>query len=513
MSDSPFFYLGPITPQEKLPWEVMKWHQDAIIDVLSHLDCEPPEYVAVLAPAKGGKTTFAHQLMDYASLMRRYLLFVYVDLAGLEPRSGALQILSVPHEDSGSMGGESGRSPIEIKILRRIWTAFKDRIADVLTHDRFEPAYRARVAEAINLAEPTAADDLEDFLRQILPALHKFTRVVLVCDGIRDLAPKTRQALFNRLRAIHAIRFTQPLRAFSTVLLAESMRTSDGFVSPLINAVMKLHLPTSSCEDFAQFLARCGAKLNCVAFDTDAVAYLWEQTGGHAALAQQICDAIMRCNPDPTRVGMAEILEGIAQCFEKGGGVFDRLLVDSAFDEETKTLLAEILRKVVVLYHTIDPRIAHLADVGIIREGPQHRCEISSPILRALFLKRFRPVQERLPRLTEMESILVEMPHFLSLLIDQPLFDKLWDVLDNGLEGSSSGASTGMPHCEPWDLAELRRKILVFLQTEEVTVDEIAIQFLMQRYLTDTPPGTPSRESILGLMAKIYAAWYRETVR
>jgi len=60
----------------------MKRHDDIFASVVRDLDHDPPEYVLVWAPALGGKTTFAMQLVYGLAESRPDILMVYVPVVG-----------------------------------------------------------------------------------------------------------------------------------------------------------------------------------------------------------------------------------------------------------------------------------------------------------------------------------------------------------------------------------------------------------------------------------------------
>jgi hypothetical protein len=81
--ESPFHLRGYIGPQHTVAWSVMKWNDDVLSNVLRDLDRDPPEYILVRAPALGGKTTFAMQLMERATSERPDIFVVYLPLGAM----------------------------------------------------------------------------------------------------------------------------------------------------------------------------------------------------------------------------------------------------------------------------------------------------------------------------------------------------------------------------------------------------------------------------------------------
>ena len=57
--ESPFHHRGHISPKHEAAWRAMHWHEPILERIITDLQTNPPEYVSVMAPLQGGKTTWA----------------------------------------------------------------------------------------------------------------------------------------------------------------------------------------------------------------------------------------------------------------------------------------------------------------------------------------------------------------------------------------------------------------------------------------------------------------------
>src|SRR5207248_581733 len=108
-----------------------------------------PDFITILAPPQGGKTTLARQLIDRLTHDHPDMLHVYMDFGCLGSRA------------------------TEEAVSSYIPTAFEDRLAEVLDPDWYKADVREKIMAIIESPRPETFDELlEDYLRRLLPQLN-----------------------------------------------------------------------------------------------------------------------------------------------------------------------------------------------------------------------------------------------------------------------------------------------------------------------------------------------------
>src|SRR5579862_5219500 len=232
--ETPFHLRGFISPQHPAAWKAMKWHDTILSTVFQDLDCDPPEYILVTAPALSGKTTFAMQFRARAASERPDIFTVYTSL-------GAVSTLAT--------------------LLHQIRQSFIDQVGELLDSMKVQDM-TLELSETLASWGSLEFEDLQELLRGLIRYLpDRYRRVVLMLDDCDQMLGGGDGGVADTLRAIHADRITGPLRGFSIIILGRSLLRRPGAASPLAN-VVKLHkLKDFSHEDVTAFLRRCGNAL------------------------------------------------------------------------------------------------------------------------------------------------------------------------------------------------------------------------------------------------------------
>jgi hypothetical protein len=467
-ADSPFHLRGYIGPQHKEAWAAMKRHDDILASVVRDLDYNPPEYVLVRAPAFGGKTTFALQLVHGLAESRPDILMVYVPVGGT----------------NASLAG----------FLGAVRDGLKSRLTEWLNaNGAIEQKYPG-LRDELSSWEKIRASSLSQLLDKVLFEVpDEFARIVFVADDCDALPPELRESIAEELRSIYVGRQYGSLSRFSVVLLARSLLHYPSAVSPLADIVREYSLGDFSLEDTELFLSRCGALLDGLTFDPDAVRYLHRKTGGQAVAIQRVCSIATRNKANASIVETSDILDGICDCFETRGGFVERILDIESLSDEAKGTLNHLLRGNIVLPFEFDPAVGQLMDLGIAKITNQKRCTCRSPLVLELLVYRYLTAQDR-PRLNSNESCLLDLPQVKPLLCDDLLFDEICSLHPSNHAGFTSG--------EP----EACVKELIHRRHPEI--DVAAIQHCARRYFDD--PQAPVLEDVLRVVAKVYLHWWKQ---
>jgi hypothetical protein len=465
---SPFHFHGYIGPQHEAAWAAMKWHNGIIEHVARDLDYNPPEYVLIRGPALSGKTTFAMQLMHRLAEERPDILTVYLPI-----------------------GGANASHSRFLDVLRE---GLMFRLKEWLQKNEDAPDQHPDLRVALNSWASLKAESLTELLSAMLWQVpDEFGRVVFVVDDCERLPPGQRELVAEELRSIHAARGFGPLSRFSVIVLASSLLRYPGVVSPLADVVLEYRLEDLTPEETQQFLERCGSILGGLTFEAEGVQYLHHKTAGQAVFIQRICSSAIRKHTGPAAVEKANILDGICECFEDGGGFIDRLLNVEGLSPETKATLDRMLRGHDVLPFEFDPAVGQLMDLGLARIGTKRHCACRSPLLLELLEYRYRVAQDR-PRLTSSEARLLDLPQVVPLLCDDPLFDEICATHPSNHVGFTS--------------AEPGTHLQVLIEKRWPEIDIAGIQHCIRRYLGDQE-AAPTREEVLRTVAKLYLYWCR----
>ncbi len=481
MASSPFHSLGYIGPQHEAAWAVMRRYDQILAEVVDDLLRSPPEYILIQASVLGGKTTFGYQLLEWVGQRHREMLLVYLDLGGL------------------------GMDPKESQIVQRIQHAIQDRLAALIESGSLQDQLEQSARAVVGLLQSEGFGDLDDLLRTVLQNLDVFDRVVLVIDRIGALSDGLHEAFQERLRSIHSRRTSGPLKRFSVVLLAESLRHQRGAVSPLSNVVKRYSLDDFTRAEFVDFIGRCESELDGTTFQGDAVEYIFNKTNGQLVMVQKICDLATRCKPPGTRVEVNDAREAIALCCQEPGGVVPRLLGQAEALKDTATTrnrLDEILRGSPVLNFEAFPGVAQLVNAGIIKRGADGKSIFRSPLLREMLLWAYMD-SYAFPVLSKTEQYLLTLPHVLSVVVDDQLSGLVRDAVPNTSRGPFS-AEEG---------SELEDLAMDVLRTQNLDIDAEEIRFFFNRYYPNESATEIGQETILMLMARVYLSWCHEELR
>jgi hypothetical protein len=469
--ESPFHLRGYIGPQHAAAWKAMKWHDDIIQGALRNFEHNPPEYVLVRAPALSGKTTFAMQFMVRLAQLRPDFLTVYLPLGGANASYST--------------------------FLQGVHDAVAGRLRQWLNSASLAPEEFDELRGALDSWADLHPDNLSDLLRALLWHVpENFRRVVLIIDDVERLPAGQRELVAEDLRSIHAARSFGPLSGFSVLVLARSLLRYPHVVSPLANVVVEYRLNDFSIEDAQAFLDRCGSILGGLRFDPDAVRYVYHKAGGQATAIQRICAVAARGGTYGGAVEMADILAGVCECFEQGGGFVERVLDLDELTVEAKTVLDQMLRENSVLPLTFDPAVGQLMDLGLAKAGGHNGCICRSPLMRELLVKRYF-IPQAAPSLTPSEARLLALPQVLPLLCNDPLFDKLCALHPND-------HAVGFRVSE-----ETERKAMIDIEAACSEIDLQGIQYWTRRYYGDAE-ALPNREDVLRAVAKAYLHWCKQ---
>lgn len=467
--DSPFHLRGYIGPQHAAAWAAMKWHNEIIESVIRDLDHSPPEYVLVRAPALSGKTTFAMQFMHRLAEVRPDTLTVYLPLGGANASHAKFL--------------DAVRDGLASRV--RAWLD-----ASEVPHDEHH-----EMRKVVDSWAGLRADNLAELLRAMLWHVPEvFRGVVFVMDDCEWLPRGQRELVAEELRSIHAARRFGPLSRFSVVVLARSLLRYPIVVSPLANVVVEYRLNDFTLEETQQFLDGCGGILSGLRFDPGAVQYLHRKTGGQAIAIQRICATATRKKTGSAIVDTSDILDGICECFEAGGGFVDRVLDLDPLMPESRATLDRMLRENHVLPFDFDPAVGQLMDLGLAKIGDQKRCVCRSPLIRELLEFRYLTAPEH-PGLTTSELRLLDLPQVLPLLCNDPLFDEICAAHPGNHVGFTSGEAEG------------GAKALIERRCPDI--DMAGIEYCVRRYFGDLEP-PPNREDVLRVIAKVYLHWCKQ---
>lgn len=467
--ESPFHLRGYIGPQHATAWNAMRWHEDIIQGVLRDFEHNPPEYVLVRAPALGGKTTFAMQFMARLAQVRPEFLTVYLPLGGANASYSS--------------------------FLQGVRDALAGRLREWLDSVGMPPEELQELRSAIDSWAALRPDNLAELLHTVLWHVpENFQRVVLLIDDGERLPAGQRELVAEDLRSIHAARSFGPLSRFSVLVLARSLLRYPHVVSPLANVVVEYQLSDFTLEDAQAFLDRCGSMLGGLRFDPDAVRYAYHKAGGQAIAIQLVCAAAARRKTPGGTVEMADILKGICECFERGGGFVERVLDLRELSVEARTVLNQMLRENSVLPLTFDPAVAQLMDFGIAKVGGNHRCVCRSPLMRELLAKRYF-IAQAIPSLTPSEALLLALPQVLPLLCNDPLLDTLGTMHLHAVGFGAGGES----EC----------KAMTVIEAACSEIDLQGIQYWTRKYYGDVE-ALPSREDVLRAVTKAYLHWCKQ---
>jgi predicted AAA+ superfamily ATPase len=175
----PFHTRGCITPTNELAWDSMHQYTEILDDITVELQRDTPEFITILAPEQGGKTTFALQAISHFSRNAKQVLTLYLDLsflAGTNDESDFVAGLPAALDDSLNKSDEA-----------------------------IEPTLRADLVKFLRISKPRNLDELRRILRELCDRLPNQV-VLLICDELDKLNIAVRSSLLRFLRAIHATR-------------------------------------------------------------------------------------------------------------------------------------------------------------------------------------------------------------------------------------------------------------------------------------------------------------------
>jgi hypothetical protein len=469
--ENPFHLRGYIGPPHSGGWRAMKWHEETLLAVFRDLDREPPEYVLVRAPALGGKTTFAMQFIDRVDSGRKEIFAAYLPLGGT---------IATPQD-----------------FLQQVCNSFVDRGGRLLDDlmvaagGSYDPI--RELEEAVAAWKALECSDLEELLRGLLRALpERFSRAVLILDDCDRLPEKLRLLLGEAFRTIHAYRPTSILRRFTILITARSLLRGPQAVSPLANVCKPYSLGDFTPDDLKAFLKR-SESVSGFRFAPETVDYLYEKTSGQAVMLQRILRTATLDKQVSAVIQIPDILDAVCQCFEKGGGVVDRLLDVTKLTPEARLKLIDVLEELPVPALEFDPAVADLIDMGTVRQGSNHRLICRSPLIREFYVARYLPRRD-LPSLEPVDEFLLNLPCVLAMVMSKNLLNSVQDCI---LHVSKHGFNDDTPETAA---IEVLRKSGYPLDLREV-------QYCYRRYFGDLLPREIELTDILRTVAKVLVAW------
>lgn len=466
--DSPFHQRGYIGPQHRAAWAAMKWHSDTLRLVIRDLNQIPPEFVLIRAPAFGGKTTFAMQLMYKLEEENSGILAIYLPFGGANATHARFL--------------EDVRDNLIARLTAWLESNEEDQLDSV------------QIRDAMNSWASLRASNLAELLRKLLWQIPEaFRRVVFVLDDCEVLASDQLNLIAEELRSIHATRRFGPLSRFSVVVLARSLLRYPTVISPLAGVVKEYRLEDFTFDDTQQFLSRCGDALEGSTFDPEAVRYLYQKTQGQSVAVQRICSSATKSTVRPSVVQLTDILQGICACFETGGGFVHSLLDIDTLPPDARFKLDRLLRGNDILPFDLDPAVEVLLNLGIATIKDGRHCACRSPLVRELLAYRYWIVQD-LPRLSLNDCKLLELPQVIPLLCDDLLFDAM--------------CTAPLPAQAGFNLEQAEVAVKALVEKRFPEIDLEGIRFSCGRYFVGTPP--PSRDEVLRIIAKVYLHWSKK---
>jgi hypothetical protein len=200
-------------------------------DITRDLLRDTPEFITVIAPEQGGKTTFALQAISHFGPSAEQVLTLYLNLsflAGTDDESEFVAGLPAALDDSLSKSA-----------------------------DAIEPTLRADLVKFLRASKPRTLDELRRILRELCDRLPNRV-VLLICDEFDKLSVEVRSSFLRFLRAVHATRKASSLAKFSVMLLATTrpQEVHLGEISPF-NVASEYELPDLDYSEVRNFIGSC----------------------------------------------------------------------------------------------------------------------------------------------------------------------------------------------------------------------------------------------------------------
>jgi hypothetical protein len=201
-------------------------------------------------------------------------------------------------------------------------------------------------------------------------------RILLLLDEIETVSPKVSTGFFSTLRGVFTTRHEEPAYQKYLVVLCgakEVSRLTDGGNSPMNIAerIFLCDLPLEGVKKLAANFKRAD-----ISAPPETGEWLYAQTNGHPYLTQQVCSLIEQHAPSTVT---QELVDQAADKLLHSDDHLEKMLLDIKEDRPAQELLQKLVIGESRRFSRLDPLVAKLEVLGVIREVNQ-RCAIRNQI-------------------------------------------------------------------------------------------------------------------------------------
>lgn len=324
---------GPLNPSED---RAICLPRPELTEVLRHARApRVNSYVAILGSRQTGKTTLLYQLC--AELRSPRFGVVLIDLEHMQDQ---------PEAALYSFVADKIRTELQVRS-------------------------NGKPAEPL----PTNSIQFQQFLLNVAQRT-EVARILLLLDEIETVSPKLSTGFFSTLRGVFTTRHEEPLYQKYLVILCgakEVNRLTEGGNSPMNIAerIFLCDLPLEGVKKLAANFKRAD-----IGAPPETAEWLYAQTNGHPYLTQQLCSLIEQLAPS---VVTQELVDQAADKLLRSDDHLEKMLSDIKDDKTASELLPKLVIGESRRFSRLDPLVAKLEVLGVIREANQ-RCVIRNQI-------------------------------------------------------------------------------------------------------------------------------------